>query len=87
MLHEVEEKEKKEALWYHSEKLALAYGVLTGVAPPGKALRIVKNLKICRDCHQVFKYASRVLKREIVVRDVNRYHRFSNGSCTCEDIW
>lgn len=87
MLHEVGEKEKKEALWYHSEKLALAYGVLVGAAPPGKALRIVKNLRICRDCHQVFKYASRVLRREIVVRDVNRYHRFLNGSCTCGDIW
>lgn len=87
MLHEVGEKEKKEALWYHSEKLALAFGVVAGVAPPGKALRIVKNLRICKDCHQVFKYASRVLEREIIVRDVNRYHRFLHGSCTCEDIW
>ncbi|KAA0049210.1 hypothetical protein IC582_012540 [Cucumis melo] len=87
VLQEVGEKEKKEALLYHSEKLALAYGILTGVALPGKALRIVKNLRICRDCHQFFKYASRVLKKEIIVRDVNRYHRFSYGGCTCADIW
>ncbi|OIS99324.1 pentatricopeptide repeat-containing protein [Nicotiana attenuata] len=87
MLHEVEEKEKKKALWYHSEKLALAFGLLNGTAPPGKALRIVKNLRICRDCHEAFKYISRLIEREIIVRDVNRYHRFLNGSCNCGDQW
>ncbi|RWR81206.1 pentatricopeptide repeat-containing-like protein [Cinnamomum micranthum f. kanehirae] len=87
VLHEVEEAEKREALWYHSEKLAVAFGVVSGAAPPGKALRVVKNLRICRDCHEAFKYMSRVLEREIVVRDVNRYHRFENGSCTCGDFW
>ncbi|KAJ7955478.1 Pentatricopeptide repeat-containing protein [Quillaja saponaria] len=87
MLHEVGEREKKEALWYHSEKLALAFGVVSGAVPPGKAIRIVKNLRICKDCHHAFKYMSRVLEREIIVRDVNRYHRFLNGSCTCGDIW
>ncbi|KAF8394232.1 hypothetical protein HHK36_020439 [Tetracentron sinense] len=87
MLHEVEAGEKKEALWYHSEKLAVAFGVLSGAVPPGKALRVVKNLRICRDCHEAFKYMSRVVEREIVVRDVNRYHRFLHGSCTCGDYW
>lgn len=87
MLHEVGEGEKREALWYHSEKLAVAFGVVSGAAPPGKALRIVKNLRICRDCHEAFKYMSRVLEREIIVRDVNRYHKFLNGSCSCGDIW
>ena len=87
MLHEVGEGEKREALWYHSEKLAVAFGVVSGAAPPGKALRIVKNLRICRDCHEAFKYMSRVLEREIIVRDVNRYHKFLNGICSCGDIW
>ncbi|XP_021800137.1 pentatricopeptide repeat-containing protein At4g33170-like [Prunus avium] len=87
MLHEVGEWEKKEALWYHSEKLAVAFAVVSGAAPPGKSIRIVKNLRICRDCHEAFKYMCRVLEREIIVRDVNRYHRFVNGSCTCGDIW
>ncbi|KAG8373072.1 hypothetical protein BUALT_Bualt12G0132700 [Buddleja alternifolia] len=85
MLHEVEKKEKRELLWYHSEKLAVAFGLLTGVTPPGKALRIVKNLRICKDCHQAFKYISRVAGREIIVRDVHRYHIFLNGSCSCGD--
>ncbi|XP_057958802.1 putative pentatricopeptide repeat-containing protein At5g52630 [Malania oleifera] len=86
LLHEVEEGQKREALWYHSEKLAVAFGVVSGVAP-GKALRIVKNLRICRDCHEAFKYIGRVVEREIIVRDVNRYHRFLNGACNCRDIW
>ncbi|XP_010262446.1 PREDICTED: pentatricopeptide repeat-containing protein At4g33170-like [Nelumbo nucifera] len=87
MLHEVEAAEKRAALWYHSEKLAVAFGLVVGAAPPGKALRVVKNLRICRDCHEAFKYMSKVIDREIVVRDVNRYHRFLQGSCTCGDYW
>ncbi|XP_050900173.1 pentatricopeptide repeat-containing protein At4g33170 [Lathyrus oleraceus] len=87
LLHNVGEEKSKEALWYHSEKLAVAFGVLCGSIPPGKALRIVKNLRICKDCHEAFKYMTRVLDREIIVRDVNRYHRFVNGDCTCRDIW
>ncbi|XP_058089402.1 pentatricopeptide repeat-containing protein At4g33170-like [Magnolia sinica] len=87
VLHEVEAAEKREALWYHSEKLVVAFGVVSGAAPPGKALRVVKNLRICRDCHEAFKFMSRALEREIVVRDVNRYHKFEHGSCTCGDYW
>ncbi|KAJ4977546.1 hypothetical protein NE237_008326 [Protea cynaroides] len=87
MLHEVEAAEKREALWYHSEKLAVAFGLISGAALPGKPLRVVKNLRICRDCHEAFKYMSRVIEREIIVRDVNRYHRFIDGICTCGDYW
>ena len=87
MSHEVEESVKKETLWYHSEKLAVAFGLVSDAAPPGKALRIVKNLRICKDCHEAFKYISCVVEREIIVRDVNRYHRFLNGTCTCGDCW
>ncbi|KAI3807608.1 hypothetical protein L1987_23539 [Smallanthus sonchifolius] len=87
MLHDVGKGEKIEALWYHSEKLALAFGLVADMAPPGKALRIVKNLRICRDCHEAFKYISRVVEREIIVRDVNRYHRFLDGGCNCGDYW
>ncbi|XP_057749343.1 pentatricopeptide repeat-containing protein At2g41080-like isoform X5 [Arachis stenosperma] len=86
LLHNVEEEKRKEALWHHSEKLAVAFGMLCGSAPPGKPLRIVKNLRICKDCHEA-KYMTRILEREIIVRDVNRYHRFVDGNCTCRDIW
>ncbi|KAL4312310.1 hypothetical protein GQ457_01G031280 [Hibiscus cannabinus] len=87
MLHEVGEGEKKEALWYHSEKLALAYVIVSGAAPEGKPIRIVKNLRICKDCHEAFKYISIAIKKVIIVRDVNRYHKFFSGSCSCGDFW
>lgn len=87
VLHEVGEDEKREALMYHSEKLALAFGLISRAAPSGKALRIVKNLRICRDCHEAFKYISIAVERVIIVRDVNRYHKFVGGSCNCHDIW
>ncbi|KAI3921458.1 hypothetical protein MKW98_013392 [Papaver atlanticum] len=86
-LHEMEAADKRELLWSHIEKLALAFGVVSGAAPPGKALRILKNLRICKDCHEAFKCMSIVIKREIVVRDVNRYHRFVHGNCNCGDYW
>ncbi|GER49124.1 pentatricopeptide repeat-containing protein [Striga asiatica] len=84
---ELEEREKREILWSHSEKLAAAFGLLSGITPPGKPLRITKNLRICGDCHEAFKYMCVVAGREIIVRDVHRYHRFLNGSCCCGDSW
>lgn len=87
VLQEVESAEKREFLWYHSEKLAVAFGMLDGGVPAGKPVRVVKNLRICRDCHEFFKCLSRAIGREIVVRDVNRYHRFEGGSCGCGDLW
>uniref|UniRef100_K4AJ52 DYW domain-containing protein n=1 Tax=Setaria italica TaxID=4555 RepID=K4AJ52_SETIT len=77
LIQEVEKlgyKEAGEGSWHHSERLALAYGLISGAVPSGKVLRIVKNLRICAHCHEFFKYASMVIDRVIVVRDVNRYH-------------
>ncbi|KAG0552862.1 hypothetical protein BDA96_01G544500 [Sorghum bicolor] len=80
-------KEADEGFWHHSERLALAYGLISGAAPSGKVLRIVKNLRICAHCHEFFKYASMVIDRVIVVRDVNRYHTIKKGDCSCRDYW
>ncbi|MQM12546.1 hypothetical protein Taro_045465 [Colocasia esculenta] len=77
----------EEGLWYHSERLAVAFGLVSGAAPQGKALRVVKNLRICGHCHRVFKFISRVIDRQIVVRDAHRYHRFEHGVCSCKDLW
>ncbi|KAI4364638.1 hypothetical protein MLD38_020700 [Melastoma candidum] len=76
---------KERSLWYHSEKLALAFGLL--ILPNGTPIRIKKNLRTCGDCHAVMKLASEIFKREIIVRDVNRFHRFANGTCSCRDYW
>lgn len=70
---------------YHSEMLAIALGLLR--TPKGMTLRIVKNLRVCKDCHSLTKFASSIYDREIVVRDRIRFHHFKNGMCTCNDFW
>lgn len=85
VLLDLDEEGKEFALSLHSEKLALAYCFLR--TSPGTTIRIVKNLRICMDCHAVMKMASREFNREIVVRDCNRFHYFKNGLCSCKDYW
>ncbi|XP_037442190.1 pentatricopeptide repeat-containing protein At3g24000, mitochondrial-like [Triticum dicoccoides] len=84
LLH-VDDQEKEANLQYHSEKLALAFALIE--MPAGATIRIMKNIRICGDCHSAFKYISKVFGREIVVRDTNRFHHFSSGSCSCGDYW
>ncbi|KAM3269151.1 pentatricopeptide repeat-containing protein, chloroplastic [Capsicum chacoense] len=83
-LYDINEEEKEHNLIYHSEKLALAFGLLHSSEP---TLRIMKNLRICQDCHQFFKLASAIYERNIVVRDIKRFHHFSGGLCSCKDYW
>ncbi|KAL9687972.1 hypothetical protein QQ045_032384 [Rhodiola kirilowii] len=85
VLHDLEQQEKEKQLFWHSERLAVAYGLLKSV--PGTVIRIVKNLRVCPDCHSVLKYTSSIMNREIVVRDSTRYHHFKDGACTCRDFW
>lgn len=85
VLHELEEEEREYALRYHSEKLAVAFGLLK--TSHGTTIRIVKNLRICEDCHLAIKYISIVTNREIIVRDRLRFHHFKDGHCSCLDYW
>lgn len=85
VLHNVVDGEKEDALCEHSERLAIAYGILKTKAP--MKIRIVKNLRVCADCHEVTKIISAEYRREIVVRDRVRFHKFVNGSCSCRDFW
>lgn len=84
-MHELEEEEREYALRYHSEKLAVAFGLMK--TSHGTTLRIVKNLRICEDCHSAVKFISVVTNREIVIRDKLRFHLFKEGSCSCLDYW
>ncbi|KAI3445638.1 hypothetical protein Pfo_002303 [Paulownia fortunei] len=84
-LHDVSEEEKEYSLTTHSEKLAIAFGLLN--TSPGTVLRVTKNLRICGDCHTAIKFISKIYDREIIVRDVNRFHHFKDGSCSCGDYW
>jgi pentatricopeptide repeat protein len=85
VLLDLDEEDKEGALQWHSEKLAIAFVLLR--TPPGTQVRVVKNLRVCSDCHAAIKCISHVYNREIIVRDRSRFHRFKNGSCSCNDFW
>ncbi|MQL82378.1 hypothetical protein Taro_014860, partial [Colocasia esculenta] len=87
VLLEVEEEEKDNMLARHSEKLAIAFALLDTGYGAAEPIRILKNLRVCSDCHHVTKLVSKVYSREIVVRDRTRFHRFRDGSCSCKDYW
>ncbi|KAJ7946402.1 Pentatricopeptide repeat-containing protein [Quillaja saponaria] len=84
-VQDFDEQEKQQALAYHSEKLAIALGLLS--TAPATPIRIFKNLRVCDDCHLAIKFISKVYNRKIVVRDRNRFHHFDQGSCSCKDYW
>ncbi|KAL0642576.1 hypothetical protein Bca4012_040866 [Brassica carinata] len=83
--HDVDEEEKEMTLRVHSEKLAVAFGIMSTV--PGATVSVVKNLRVCSDCHDVIKLISKIVDREFVVRDAKRFHHFKNGVCSCGDYW
>nr|XP_010907158.1 pentatricopeptide repeat-containing protein At5g48910-like [Elaeis guineensis] len=85
VLVDVEEEEKESLLSVHSEKMAIAFGLLN--LNKGAPIRIVKNLRVCGDCHSFSKLVSRIYNHEIILRDQNRFHHFKGGSCSCNDYW
>ncbi|RYR55924.1 hypothetical protein Ahy_A05g021752 isoform A [Arachis hypogaea] len=84
-LHDIDDKQKELALAVHSERLAISYGLIS--TEPHTTLRVVKNLRICDDCHAMIKLIAKITSRKIVVRDRNRFHHFENGHCSCKDYW
>lgn len=84
-LHDVGEELKEQLLLWHSEKLAIAFGLLK--VPLGVPIRVFKNLRVCGDCHSAIKYISAIEGREIIVRDTTRFHHFKDGLCSCSDYW
>ncbi|XP_050226396.1 putative pentatricopeptide repeat-containing protein At1g68930 [Mercurialis annua] len=84
VLHDVGEDEKRDSISYHSEKLALAFGLIKKRHGP---LRIIKNIRVCGDCHVFMKFASQITGRQIILRDSNRFHHFAEGKCSCNDYW
>ncbi|CBI40653.3 unnamed protein product, partial [Vitis vinifera] len=84
-VHDVEDVVKEQLLNSHSEKLAIAFSLLN--TSPGTTIHLRKNLRVCGDCHNATKYISLVTKREIIVRDMRRFHHFKDGTCSCGDYW
>lgn len=85
LLRNLDEEEREEALYRHSEKLALSFALISST--DALPIRIVKNLRICSDCHRAMELVSKVEGREIIIRDRNRFHHFIDGHCSCGGYW
>lgn len=85
VLYDVDEEQKEKVLLAHSEKLALAFGLLC--TSEGVPLRVIKNLRICVDCHNFAKLISKLYGRVVSLRDKNRFHHIVEGVCSCGDYW
>ncbi|XP_057870782.1 pentatricopeptide repeat-containing protein At4g02750-like isoform X2 [Cryptomeria japonica] len=85
VLNDVEEEDTELFVCHHSEMLAIAFGLLN--TSPKTTIRIVKNLRVCVNCHTATKFISKIVAREIIVRDGNRFHYFKQGQCSCGDYW
>lgn len=84
---EIDDEEKQEAstsVAHHSEKLAVAFGLLN--TSENVQIRVTKNTGMCRDCHNFMKLVSVSTSRTIIIRDSKRLHRFQNGQCSCKDF-
>ncbi|XP_073134089.1 pentatricopeptide repeat-containing protein At2g03880, mitochondrial isoform X1 [Henckelia pumila] len=85
VLQDIEGEQMENSLLYHSEKLAIVFGIMS--LPKGKTIRIRKNLRICGDCHVFAKLVTKMENQTIVIRDPIRYHHFQDGACSCGDYW
>ncbi|KAF2301809.1 hypothetical protein GH714_029487 [Hevea brasiliensis] len=84
-LHNVDEDVKVESLKYHSERIAIAFALIN--TPERSPILVMKNLRACADCHAAIKVISKIVGREITVRDSSRFHHFRDGICSCRDYW
>lgn len=85
VLYDVDTEEKQRVLLGHSEKLAVTFGLIN--CSKGETIRITKNLRLCEDCHSFTKFISKFANRQVLVRDINRFHHFRDGECSCGDYW
>lgn len=85
VLHDVEEEQKRYLLNTHCERIAIVFGIIS--TPAGMTIRVIKNLRVCVDCHTATKFISKIVGREIIVRDNSRFHHFKDGKCSCGDYW
>lgn len=67
----------------HSERLAVAFGLISST--PGTPIQVTKNLYMCKSCHYIVKWISKIVRRDIIVRDTEQFHLFRDGRCSCGD--
>ncbi|GLT52378.1 hypothetical protein SLA2020_257250 [Shorea laevis] len=85
VLHDIDQEGKEEALLGHSERLAVVHGLMTTAAR--SPIRVIKNLRFCGDCHTSMKIISKIVGRQLIMRDAKRFHHFQDGLCSCKDYW
>ncbi|KAL9679005.1 hypothetical protein QQ045_016858 [Rhodiola kirilowii] len=85
VMQNVDDQTKEEIIFAHSERLAIAFGLLN--TPQHSRITVVKNLRVCIDCHLATALISKMEGREIVARDSSRFHHFKNGVCSCGNHW
>ncbi|KAL3533046.1 hypothetical protein ACH5RR_006567 [Cinchona calisaya] len=59
--HDVEDEENELMVKAHNEKLAIAFGLI--MSEPEAEVRIIKNLRVCLDCHNFTKFVSKITER------------------------
>ncbi|KAL5975659.1 Pentatricopeptide repeat-containing protein, chloroplastic [Asimina triloba] len=74
---------KEEIFCGHSERLAVAFGLIN--TAPGMPISVTKNLYMCNSCHNIIKFISKLVRREITIRDAEQFHYFRDGICSCGD--
>ncbi|XP_044496498.1 pentatricopeptide repeat-containing protein At1g15510, chloroplastic [Mangifera indica] len=77
------ESSKTDIFCGHSERLAVAFGLIN--TAPGTPIWVTKNLHMCQNCHNIVKFISKVVRRDISVRDTEHFHHFKDGICSCGD--
>ncbi|KAK8962395.1 putative pentatricopeptide repeat-containing protein [Platanthera guangdongensis] len=82
--YDLEAEGKEEVLSYHIERLAVAFILTRSSWVP---IRIMKNLRVCGDCHIAFCYISKIVGRQIVLSDYIRFHHFVDGRRSCVYFW
>ncbi|KAK8953757.1 Pentatricopeptide repeat-containing protein [Platanthera guangdongensis] len=85
LLQETEQDQKDPSAWIHSEKLAVTFGHMN--IQPEVPIRVIKNIRVCADCHNWMKFVSRIVGRVIILRDSYRFHHFDGDGCSCGDYW
>ena len=75
------------SLRHHAEKKALAELLARGEREGEIALDVRINFKCCTDCHELYKAASLLHGRRILLREPTLVHTFQDGRCSCADRW
>ena len=83
-LHDVDEERECVPIG-HSELLATSFGLISTQA--GATIRVTKNLRMCGNCHDSAKAISKIVEREIIIKDPSCFHHFKDGFCSCGDFW